>query len=153
MFYSMVPILALVVLLITNFEILFNRRYPAINTKALVAYRFFCFQPSFSILLIFSGATYFYWKIKPQLQSTQIFISQRLQFSYLRGVTLLLTLFKDLNVLRYSSQSLDLCSFYLVLLQCSRTCLHLFYSPMMVGMLQKCGDTCTQVCKLLPLVY
>ena len=41
MFYSMVPILALVIMFITNFDILFNRRYMATNVKALKAYRYF----------------------------------------------------------------------------------------------------------------
>ena len=38
--YSSVPILALVVLLITNFDVLFNRNYQVSNVKALKAYRF-----------------------------------------------------------------------------------------------------------------
>ena len=37
----MVPILALVIMFITNFDILFNKRYLASNAKALRAYRFF----------------------------------------------------------------------------------------------------------------
>ena len=41
MFYSMVPILALVIMFITNFDILFNKRYFATNTKALKSYRYF----------------------------------------------------------------------------------------------------------------
>lgn len=41
MFYSMVPILALVIMFITNFDILFDKRYFARNAKALKSYRIF----------------------------------------------------------------------------------------------------------------
>ena len=54
MFYSMVPILALVILFITNFDILFNKKYPANNPKALRAYRFFL-AATFAFYIIDTG--------------------------------------------------------------------------------------------------
>ena len=41
MFYSLVPIIALVILLITNFDVAFNKRYIPVNKIALRMYRFF----------------------------------------------------------------------------------------------------------------